>query len=157
MVDQENTPRSMQRLKLRAFLQEAHLLNGDLSQRSIGWKGQEVGMRSKQQRVFVAFVGRPFLALRDDLGIGFQAEIVLLDFVRSADRVLTKHGGRESPRQRGFAHSFRAIQQNGLWDALLLRHREQCLRNLSVTVKILERQAFSLSQSFPVQVSYNRD
>ncbi len=145
MVDQENAARSVQRLKLRALLQQAHLLDGDLPQRAVGRKGQEVGMRGEQQRIFVALVGWPFFALRDDFGIRFQAEIVLLDFVRSAD-----HRRRESPRQRGFAHSFRTVQQNGLRDALLLRHREQCLRDFAVTVEMLEGQALQSPTQSPL-------
>ena len=80
VIDQKNAALSMQRLELRALLQQPHLFDGDLPQRAIGRKGQKVGMRGKQQRIFVALIGRPFFALRDGFGIRFQAEVILLDF-----------------------------------------------------------------------------
>ena len=90
-------------------------------------------MRGKQQWVFVALIGRPLFALRDGFDIRFQAEIILLDFAG-----VTDHGRRKSPRQGGFADSFGAVQQNGLRNALLLRHREQGLGDLRITVEMFE-------------------
>ncbi len=85
MIDQKHAARSVQRLILRALLQQAHLLDGDLPQRAVRRKGQEIGMRGKQQRIFVALVGWPFFALGDGFGVRLQAQIVLFDFVRAAD------------------------------------------------------------------------
>src|SRR5580698_1462249 len=67
MVDQENAAASVQRLELRALLQQTHLLNGDLPQRTIWSKSKEIRMRGEQQRLIVPFVGGPFLALGDNL------------------------------------------------------------------------------------------
>ena len=119
VVDQKNAARALQRLELRALLEQTHLLDGDLAQRAVRWERQEVGMSGEQQRIFIAFVGGPFLALGDGVGVVLQAEIVLFDFLRAANQ-----RRRESPRQRGFAHALRTVQQNGLRDALLPRHCE---------------------------------
>ena len=68
----------------------------DLPQRAVGRKGEEVGMCGEQQRIFVALIGWPFLALGDGFGIGLQAQIVLLDLVRAADPKMAAANRRAS-------------------------------------------------------------
>ena len=45
------------------LLEHPHLLDRNLTQRAVRRKGQEIGMRREQQRIVVAFIGRPFFAV----------------------------------------------------------------------------------------------
>ena len=71
-------------------------------------------MGAEHQRVFVALVGGPFLALGDERGVGFQAQVVLVDL----GRVVLKQFRREPPRQSRFTDSLRARQKQRLRDSL---------------------------------------
>ncbi len=136
MIDQEDAPVPMQRFKLSALLQQTHLFDRDLAQRPVGRERDEIRMRGEQQRIVVALVGRPFLAIGDDLSIVLQAEIILFDFP-----CVTKQRGGKPPGQCGFSHSFGSIQQNSLRDASLARHAEQNVSDGGVAVEILEHVA----------------
>ena len=125
----------MQRIESREILELAHLLYCDLAQGAVRRKGYEIGVRCKQQRVLIAFVGRPLLALRDDVAIRFQAEIVELDFFRAAHQ---RRG--EAPDQSSLSHPFGSIEQQCLRNALLLRHREERLGNRAIAMKIAEHE-----------------
>ena len=48
-----------------AFLQQAHLLDGELAQRAIGREGQKIGVSREDQGIVVAFIGGPFFAVGD--------------------------------------------------------------------------------------------
>ncbi len=100
VIDQKNAPVAAQRFERSALFQKAHLLDGDLAQRSVGRESHEIGMGSKEQRVLVALVGGPALARTDDFEIVRQAEVVLLDLAGIAEQQR-----RKTPGERGLAHA----------------------------------------------------
>src|SRR5579875_3979 len=121
--------------ELSALAQQAHLLNGDLAQGSVGRKGDEIGVGGEQQGVVGALVGGPFLALVDEVEVLRQAEVVLFDFVGVAE----ERGGK-APGEGCFADAFGSAEQDGLGKPAALDHVGQGCGGGGVAVEIREGQ-----------------
>ena len=133
VIDQKNPALFVQGFELSALLQQAHLLDGDLPQGAIGREGDEIRMRRKEQRIFVALVGGPFFAIGNDGGVRLKTQVIVLDLA-----AVTQQPGCKSPRQSGLSHAFGAGQQNGLRNPLLAGHGEERLRGGAVPIEIFE-------------------
>src|SRR5579864_4177221 len=120
-IDQKHAPGAFERLERRALLQQPHLRDGDLAQRAVRSKRQEVRVGAEQKRVFVALFSSPFFALGDKRGIGFQAQVVLFDL----GSIVVQELRREAPREGGFPHAFGAGQEQRLGDSVAPDHVAQ--------------------------------
>ena len=90
-------------------------------------------MRGEHQRIVITFVRRPFFAIRDAGGVGFQAKVVQLDLVS-----VVKQFGGEATGQCRLANSFGAGKKQGLGNAVPADHLLQGFDHAGVAVEVFQ-------------------
>src|SRR5665213_3441770 len=95
-------------------------------------------MRSEKQRVLVAFVRRPLFAVCNDLEVGRDAQVILLNLRNIRRSRRTYQEGREAPRQSGLAYAFGAGKQQRLRDAPARGHFHESCDYSGVAEKIVQ-------------------
>lgn len=133
LIDQEDAAAPMQWFKLGAFLQKTHLRNADLPQRPIRSEGQEIRMRTEEERIVIPFIRGQFLPGLDQFYVLFEAEIVVLDPAGRAEQTRD-----ESPRERGFAQPLQPREKHRLRDAFALDHALERRLDVQVAPKIFK-------------------
>ena len=117
LVDQENTPRPVQRFIRRPLLEQTHLRNAQLPQRTVRRKGQKIRMRTKKQRIFIPFISRKFFAPVDQADVLRQAQVVAFNLLGRAQQPR-----RETSDQSRLAQTFQPGKQHGLRDTPVRNH-----------------------------------
>src|SRR5579863_8035811 len=107
----------MERLVLRELLQQAHLRDADLPQRSIRRESQKIRMGGKKQGILIPFVRRQLLPPEDEARVIGQAKIVLLNLFGRAEQASRKTAG-----ERGFSEPFEAREEHRLLNAVARDH-----------------------------------
>ncbi len=145
MVDQEDAPAAMMRQELRALLEESRLRDGDLAQRTIGRERHEIGMGGKEQRIVIALLRGPLLALADDGKVVGKAQVVLLDFFGVPQQARAQPAG-----QGGFAGALGSGEEQRLRQPVLRDHLFEGVGDMPVAPEILKHTG-SRSPTQPVR------
>lgn len=133
LIDEEDTVAALERVKLSAFLESAHLLDGDLAERAFGAECDEVGVRLEEEGIVVAFIGGHFFAFGDGVEVVGKAEVILLDGFG-----VSEEAGGETTREGGFADAFGAGEEDGLGDTGAGDHLLEDLGGGAIAVEVVK-------------------
>src|SRR5688572_23393919 len=126
----------LKRRELRAFLQHAHLLNGDLAERPFRTECNEIGVGLKEKRIVTSLVGWHLFTFGQEFDVVRKAKIVLLNGLAVAEQT-----GAEAAGKRSLPNAVRSRQKDGLGNSVAADHLVQHFSSRGIAVEVLKHAA----------------